>query len=34
LTRRVLFIDTPGFDDTSVDDTEILERISEWLVTK
>ncbi|KAH7925408.1 hypothetical protein BV22DRAFT_1065062 [Leucogyrophana mollusca] len=30
-TRRVVFVDTPGFDDTYVDDSEILRRISVWL---
>jgi len=30
---RVVFIDTPGFDDTNVSDITILERVSEWLVT-
>jgi predicted GTPase len=30
--HRVVFIDTPGFDDTWDDDTEILKRISDWLV--
>ncbi|KAH7905041.1 P-loop containing nucleoside triphosphate hydrolase protein [Hygrophoropsis aurantiaca] len=29
--RRVIFIDTPGFDDTYVDDSEILRRIAVWL---
>ncbi|KAH7905317.1 hypothetical protein BJ138DRAFT_1017875 [Hygrophoropsis aurantiaca] len=29
--RRVIFVDTPGFDDTYVDDSEILRRISVWL---
>jgi len=29
--RRVVFVDTPGFDDTFVEDTEILRRISVWL---
>jgi hypothetical protein len=32
-TARVVFIDTPGFDDTKVSDTDILERICEWLIT-
>ncbi|KAH7908655.1 P-loop containing nucleoside triphosphate hydrolase protein [Hygrophoropsis aurantiaca] len=30
-TRRVVFVDTPGFDDTYVDDSEILRRIAVWL---
>lgn len=29
--RRVMFVDTPGFDDTYVDDSEILRRIAVWL---
>ncbi|KAH7910732.1 P-loop containing nucleoside triphosphate hydrolase protein [Hygrophoropsis aurantiaca] len=29
--RRIIFVDTPGFDDTSVDDAEILRRIAVWL---
>ncbi|KAF9484397.1 hypothetical protein BDN70DRAFT_917762 [Pholiota conissans] len=28
---RLILVDTPGFDDTYVDDAEILERISLWL---
>ncbi|KAH7918864.1 hypothetical protein BV22DRAFT_1075873 [Leucogyrophana mollusca] len=30
-SRRIVFVDTPGFDDTYEDDTEILRRISVWL---
>ncbi|KAH7914568.1 P-loop containing nucleoside triphosphate hydrolase protein, partial [Hygrophoropsis aurantiaca] len=30
-SRRLVFVDTPGFDDTYVDDTEILRRIAVWL---
>lgn len=30
-TRRVILVDTPGFDDTWLPDTEILRRIAEWL---
>ncbi|KAH7908656.1 P-loop containing nucleoside triphosphate hydrolase protein [Hygrophoropsis aurantiaca] len=30
-SRRVVFVDTPGFDDTYEDDTEILRRIAVWL---
>ncbi|GLB36105.1 putative 50S ribosome-binding GTPase [Lyophyllum shimeji] len=30
-TRRLVFVDTPGFDDTYVDDSEILRRIAVWL---
>jgi GTPase Era involved in 16S rRNA processing len=29
---HVVFIDTPGFDDTDVSDITILERVSEWLI--
>ena len=29
--RRLLLVDTPGFDDTYVEDSEILERIATWL---
>ncbi|GLB39697.1 hypothetical protein LshimejAT787_0702070 [Lyophyllum shimeji] len=29
--RRLIIVDTPGFDDTSEDDREILRRISVWL---
>ena len=29
--RRVILIDTPGFDDTSVSDAEILNRIAVFL---
>jgi hypothetical protein len=28
---RLVLVDTPGFDDTYVDDGEILRRISVWL---
>jgi hypothetical protein len=28
----VVFIDTPGFDDASMEDTVILMTIAEWLV--
>jgi len=30
-SRRVIFVDTPGFDDTYIDDTEILRRIAVWM---
>ncbi|KAG6820492.1 hypothetical protein H0H93_016299, partial [Arthromyces matolae] len=30
-TRRVIIVDTPGFDDTYVADSEILRRIAVWL---
>ncbi|KAH7905076.1 P-loop containing nucleoside triphosphate hydrolase protein [Hygrophoropsis aurantiaca] len=30
-SRRVVFVDTPSFDNTSVDDFEILRRIALWL---
>ncbi|KAG6907316.1 hypothetical protein DXG01_009435 [Tephrocybe rancida] len=29
--RRVVVIDTPGFDDTDIDDREVLRRIAVWL---
>ncbi|KAH7906244.1 P-loop containing nucleoside triphosphate hydrolase protein [Hygrophoropsis aurantiaca] len=29
--RRVVLVDTPGFDDTDADDSEILRRVAEWL---
>ena len=32
-SRRLVIVDTPGFDDTYVDDVEILTRISDWLAT-
>ena len=28
---RLVLLDTPGFDDTFVDDVEILKRIADWL---
>ena len=31
--HRVIIVDTPGFDDTYVDDVEILRRISVWLAS-
>ena len=31
--RRIIFLDTPGFDDTDVGDDEILIRIASWLET-
>ena len=30
---RVIIVDTPGFDDTYVDDEEILRRIAVWLAS-
>ncbi|KAH7925402.1 hypothetical protein BV22DRAFT_1034079 [Leucogyrophana mollusca] len=30
-SRRIVFVDTPGFDDTYEDDAEILRRIAVWL---
>jgi hypothetical protein len=30
-TRRLVLVDTPGFDDTNVSDSEILRRIAVWL---
>ena len=29
--HRLILVDTPGFDDTFVDDVEILKRIAKWL---
>ena len=29
--RRIILVDTPGFDDTNVDDVEILKSIADWL---
>ena len=29
--RRIVLVDTPGFDDTFLDDTEVLRRIAIWL---
>jgi hypothetical protein len=29
--RRIVLVDPPGFDDTLLDDTEILRRIAIWL---
>jgi hypothetical protein len=31
--RQIVFLDTPGFDDTDVGDDEILIRIASWLET-
>ncbi|KAG5651163.1 hypothetical protein H0H81_009655 [Sphagnurus paluster] len=31
LGRRIILVDTPGFDDTYVSDSEILRRIADWL---
>jgi predicted GTPase len=30
--HSVVFVDTPGFDDTYNSDTDILAKIAEWLV--
>lgn len=27
----IVFVDTPGFDDTNLSDAEILKKISDWL---
>lgn len=32
-SRRVILVDTPGFDDTFEDDSEILRRIAVWLAS-
>jgi hypothetical protein len=29
--RRIVIVDTPGFDDTYVEDHEVLRRIAVWL---
>ena len=31
--RRLVVVDTPGFDDTFEDDAEILRRISVWMAS-
>jgi hypothetical protein len=31
--RRIVIVDTPGFDDTYTDDREILRRIAVWLAS-
>jgi predicted GTPase len=31
--RNFVFLDTPGFDDNTMSDTEILVAIAEWLTT-
>jgi len=31
--RHVVLVDTPGFDDSSLSDSDILERIAQWLTT-
>lgn len=31
ISRRIILVDTPGFDDTYVEDVEILRQISLWL---
>lgn len=31
--RRLVLVDTPGFDDTYVDDSEILRKIAVWLAS-
>ena len=31
--RRLIVVDTPGFDDTKGDDLEILRRIALWLAS-
>ena len=32
--RRIILVDMPGFDDTYVDDTEILDRIALWFARR
>ena len=29
--RRIILVDTPGFDDTYINDVEILKSIADWL---
>jgi hypothetical protein len=29
--RRIIFVDTPGFDHTSISDAEILKSLRDWL---
>ena len=29
--RSIILVDTPGFDDTNVDDVDILKSIADWL---
>jgi GTPase Era involved in 16S rRNA processing len=31
--RNVVFVDTPGFNDTNTKDADILQAIAEWLET-
>jgi hypothetical protein len=31
--RRIVLVDTPGFDDTEISDSEILRRIAVWLAS-
>jgi hypothetical protein len=31
--RRIVIVDTPGFDDTYTEDHEILRRIAVWLAS-
>ena len=31
--RRLILVDTPGFNDTYIDDSEILRRIAVWLAS-
>jgi hypothetical protein len=30
-SRQIIFVDTPGFDNTYLDDSHILKRIADWL---
>jgi hypothetical protein len=32
-SRRIILVDIPGFDDTDIDDSEILRRIGIWLAS-
>lgn len=31
--RRLVIVDTPGFGDTYLDDTDILDQIAKWLAS-
>lgn len=31
--QRIVIVDSPGFDDTYIDDSEILRRIAAWLAS-
>ena len=31
-SKNVVFVDTPGFDDQNLSDTEVLKRIADWWI--